>query len=175
MKKALALLLAIVLLAMAPLSLAETVKLTENASGFDLTIDMPDDATVNIETTGDVPYTFITFSDTSKPLLYISVAANEEYTEDSLAKLSKEDLDSLFTMFSADLDDPSYEMKKTPSGYDYMLINDNSATDSALLVLLYEGYFIQMSVWNNNYTELTADNLTMAESLIDTLKIVPVE
>lgn len=175
MKKVLALLLAMLLLAMAPLSLAETAKLTENASGFDLTIDMPADATVNIETTGDVPYTFITFSDTTKPLLYISVAPNEEYTEDSLAKLSKEDLDGLFTMFSADLDDPSYKMKKTAGGYDYMLINDNSASDSALMVLLYNGYFIQMSVWNDNYTELTSDNITVAESLIDTLKIVPVK
>lgn len=175
MKKALALLLALVLLAIAPLSLAETVKLTENASGFDLTLDLPADANVNVETNADVPYTFISFSDASKPQLYISVAPTEEYTEASLADLSTEDLDSLFSMFSADFDKPSYEMRKTAGGYDYMLINDDSATDSAALVLLTDGYFIQMSVWNTNYSELTDANIKVAESLIDTLKIVAVE
>lgn len=175
MKKVLALLLAMVLLTIAPLSLAETAKLTENASGFDLTVDMPTDATINIETNDDVPYTFITFSDATKPLLYISVAPTEEYTEASLSELSKEDLDSLFTMFSADLDDPGYKMKKTSGGYEYMLINDNSETDSALLVLLYNGFFIQVSVWNASYTELTSDDIAVAEALIDTLKIEAVQ
>ena len=113
MKKALALLLAMVLVAIAPLSMAETAKLTENASGFDVTIDLPDDATVSVTTNDDVPYTFVKFADAAKPQLYISVAPTEEYGQASLSELSKEDLESLFGMFSADLDDPSYEMKTT--------------------------------------------------------------
>ena len=67
MKKALALLLALALLAVAPLSLAESVKLTENASGFDLTIDLPAKASVSVETEGDIPYTFISYDDTELP------------------------------------------------------------------------------------------------------------
>ncbi|HNW85960.1 MAG TPA: hypothetical protein PLP25_10240 [Candidatus Limiplasma sp.] len=172
MKKAIAILLALMLLTIAPLSLAETVKLTENASGFDLTIDLPSDATVSVETNSDVPYTFINFTDATMPHLYISVAPTEEYTESSIADLSKDEQDTLFSVFSADLDDPSYTIAKTTAGYDYMLINDESLTDSAMIVLLFNGYFIQMSVWNDNYAVLTDDQINIALSLISTLKIV---
>ena len=175
MKKAIAILLALMLLAIAPLSLAETVKLTENASGFDLTIDLPNAAKVDVETNSDVPYTFIKFDDAAMPKMYISVAPTEEYSESSIADLSKDDLTTLFNVFSADLDNPSYLIGKTKNGYSYMLINDDSLTDSAMVVLLFNGYFIQMSVWNENYAVLTDDQINIALSLIDTLKIVEVK
>ena len=54
-----------------------------------------------------------------------------------------------------------------------MLIEDDSQTDSAILVILYDGYFIQMSVWNSNYSELDATDMTTATDLLDSLSIVP--
>lgn len=174
MKKILALLMALILVAVAPLALADTVKLTENASGFDLTLDLPDGATVMVENNGDVPYTFITFADETMPLVYISVAPTEEYEGETIGTLEKADLDTLFSVVSADFDAPSYQIKKTAGGYDYMLVEDDSETDSALMVMLYEGYFVQMSVWNVNYDTLTADDMTAAEALLDTLSVVDV-
>ena len=56
-----------------------------------------------------------------------------------------------------------------------MLIEDDSQTDTAILAILYNGYFLQMSVWNAKYTELDAKDMSAAESLIDTLQIVPVQ
>jgi hypothetical protein len=172
MKKIFALFLALALLAVAPLSLAETVKLTEDASGFDLTLDLPDGATISVENNGDVPYTFITFADETAPKLFISVAPDEEYEGDTLSSLSADELETFFTTVSADMDAPSYQMNKTAGGYDYMLVEDASQTDSAVMVLIYEGYFVQMTVWNNGYTVLSNDELTVAESLLDTLRIV---
>ena len=172
MKKILALLLALALLAFAPSSLADAIKLTENASGFDLSIDLPADATVRVETNGDVPYTFISFTDETQPMLYISVAPSEEYEGVTLASLSSDELDTLFASVSADLDMPSYQMKQTAGGYDYMLVEDDSSTDSATMVIIYEGYFIQMTVWNANYDMLTDDDLSACEALLDTLQIV---
>ena len=173
MKKALALLTALMLLAVAPLALVESVRLTENATGFDVTINLPDKAAVNVQTEGDIPYTFINFTDKTLPEIYISVAPTEEYDEQSLADLSKDDLDHLFAITSGDLDKPSYSMQKTPGGYDYMLIEDDSVTDSAILVILYDGYFIQMSVWNSNYSELDATDMTTATDIFDSLSIIP--
>ena len=46
--------------------------------------------------------------------------------------------------------------------------------DSAMLLVLYQGYFIQMTVWNNQYAVLGDDDITAAELLINTLTIVPV-
>ncbi len=172
MKKILALLTALAVLAVAPLALAETVKLTENASGFDLTMDLPEGASVHVETNGDVPYTFITLADETSPLFFVSVAPSEEYEGNTLASLSSADLDTLFAAVSADLDSPSYQMKKTAGGYDYMLVEDDSQTDSALMVLIYEGYFVQMTMWNPSYATLTAEDMVVAEGLLDTLKIV---
>ena len=78
MKKTTALLLALLLLAGAPLALADTVRITENASGFDLTLALPADAAISENSHDNVPYTFITFEDAAKPSLYISVAPNEK-------------------------------------------------------------------------------------------------
>jgi len=174
MKKILALLTALVLLGSVSMALAEPVKLTENASGFDLTLDLPEGAMLNVETNGEVPYTFITFADDTLPLIYISVAPSEEYEGETLASLSTEDLDVLFATISADMDKPSYAMMKTAGGYDYMLVEDDSETDSAAMVMIYEGYFIQMTVWNSSYETLTAEDTAAAEALLDTLAIVEV-
>lgn len=174
MKKILAGMLAISLLLAAPLALAEKVGLTENASGFDLSIDLPAGATVSVQTEGDVPYTFIKFADETMPQVYISVAPTEEYDEDTITALSKSDQDTLFAVVSADLDKPSYSLRKTSAGYDYMLIEDDSQTDTAILVLLYGGYFVQISVWNANYDVLTAEDMSAVTSLVDTLSIIPV-
>ncbi len=141
MKKWIALLTALTLLAAAPLAMAAPVPLTENASGFDLTIDLPEDAVVSMETYDEVPYTFITFADVDKPLLYISVAATELYEGVTVADLSKDELETLFATVSADMDSPSYSVETTAGGYAYLFVQDDSETDSALMILLTDGYF----------------------------------
>ena len=173
MKKAFALLLALCLLVIAPASLADTVRLTETASAFDLSIDLPDGAAVSVETYDDVPYTFVTFADETMPLLYISVAPTELYTDMSMSDLTTEEQQTLFETISADFDAPSFEMKQTSSGHAYMLINDDSATDSATLVTLYSNYFVQMSVWDTQYGVLSQEDIATAESLLSTLQVVP--
>lgn len=174
MKKAIALLLTAMLLAVTPLALADTIALTDNADGFDVTINLPSEATVSVETYDNVPYTFISFSNGDMPLIYISIAPTEEYDDTvTLATLSKEEVENLYHTVSADMDDPSYSLTKTVSGYDYMLVQDSSETDSALMVILYQGYFVQMSVWNANYNVLTDDDTNVAVSLLDTLEIKP--
>ena len=173
MNKAFALLLALCLLAMAPASLADSVRLTETASTFDLSIDLPDGAAVSVETYDDVPYTFITFADETMPLLYISVAPTEEYTDMVMTDLTAEEQQALFETISADLDAPSFEIKQTSDGHAYMLINDDSAADSATLVMLYSNYFIQMSVWNTQNDVLSEEDIATAEALLNTLQVVP--
>lgn len=171
MKKAIALLLMLTMLAATPFALAAPVKLTENASGFDVTVDLPADATVSVESYDDVPYTFITFADATKPLIYISVAASEEYEGVTVGDLSKDELEQLFTAVSADMDSPSYSVETTDGGYTYLFVQDDSESDSALMILLTDGYFIQMSVWNANYDVLTNDDTATAVALLDTLAI----
>lgn len=171
MKKWIALLTALMLIAAAPLALAAPVRLTENASGFDLTVDLPDDAVVSVETYDDVPYTFITFPDADKPLIYISVAPSEEYEGVTVGDLSKEDLEALFATVSEDMDNPSYSVETTEGGYPYLFVQDDSATDSALMIILTDGYFVQMSVWNSKYDTLTDADTKVATDLLDTLAI----
>lgn len=171
MKKAIALLLMLTMLAATPLALAVPVKLTESASGFDVNLDLPDGASVSMETYGDVPYTFITFADATKPLIYISVAASEEYEGVTMGDLSKDEVEQLFTAVSADMDSPSYSVETTDGGYTYLFVQDDSESDSALMILLKDGYFIQMSVWNANYDVLTDDDTATAVALLDTLSI----
>ena len=174
MKRILALLLAGALCLSAPGALAQTVSLTEHASTFDVTVDLPDDAAVSVETYDDVPYTFITFDDPEKPLLYISIAPTEEYDQASVKDLAQEDIERLFLTASADMDAPGYTLAQTAGGYDYMLIQDESETDSAMMIMLYGGFFLQLSVWDVTYATLSETDTQTATALLDTLAIVPV-
>lgn len=173
MKRIIALTLALTTLIFAPFALAETVRIAENASGFDLTISLPADATLGEDNHDSVPYTFITFSDQAKPRIYISVAPNELYDAASVAKLSKGDRDALAADVSGEMADPTVSLKKTAAGYDYLLVEDNADIDSAVYVLLKEGYLIQMSVWHDNYATLTPEDDALATSLLDSLQIIP--
>ncbi len=173
MKKRIALLLTLVLLAAcASPALADPVSLLENASGFDLKMDIPGNAAVRVENKDDVQYTFITFADGSMPDMYLSVAPTEEYDGVTLASLSAQELDALYAVVSADFDDPSYRMLKTNTGDDYMLVEDNSQTDSAVMVLICDGYFIHFSAWNDGYAVLTDAETTAVLDLFNTLQII---
>ena len=171
MKKAIALLLALALMAAAPLALAATVNLTENANSFDLTVDLPADAVVSVEGYDDVPYTFITYADPEKPLIYISVAATEEYEGVTVADLTADDVEHLFTVVSQDMDAPTYTVETTDGGITYLFVQDESETDSALMIILKDGYFIQLSAWNAGYDVLTQEDTDTATALLDTLAI----
>jgi hypothetical protein len=173
MKRTVALLLALMMLAFVPFAMAEPVRITENASGFDLTISLPADATVSEDNHDSVPYTFINFSDQAKPRIYISVAPNELYDAASVAKLSKSDRDALASDVSGEMANPTVTLKKTAEGYDYLLVEDNADIDSAVYVLLKEGYLIQMSVWHEDYATLTPEDNALATGLLDSLQIIP--
>jgi hypothetical protein len=172
MKKAISLLLAALMLAVAPLALADVVKLTENASGFDLTIDLPAGTVVSVEHYDDVPYTFVTLPGADAPLIYISVAPTEEYEGVNVGDLTSDEVETLFAVVSADMDSPSYTVETTDGGYPYLFVQDESETDSAMMILLEDGYFVQMSVWNANHAVLTDDDTATAAALLDTLAIM---
>lgn len=172
MKKTIALLLALAMLACTPLALAGTVRIAEDASTFDLTLSLPADAVVSENTHDNVPYTFISFEDTMKPHIYISVAPNEIYAADSVAALSKADQDALASDVSAEMVSPTYSLHKTAAGYDYLLVEENADIDSAVMVLLKDGYLIQLSIWHDDYATLTTTDNALATGILDTLKIV---
>lgn len=169
MKRLIALLFAVALLLAVTPSLAEAVNLTENASGFNVAIDLPDGAMVSVKTYDDVPYTFITFADATAPQLYISVAPTEEYEGYTIDTLTKDEQEHLFSIISMDYDSPTYSIGQTDAGYPYMLVEDESETDSAMLIILYEGYFVEASFWNPNYDMLVTDDMSLVTALLDTL------
>ncbi len=172
MKRGIALLLCLALCVVAPSALANTVTLTEHASTFDVTVDLPEDGSVTVENYNGVPYTFIAFDDPEKPMLYISIAPTEEYDGSHISTLTQEELEMLFLTVSADLDAPSYSLAQTAAGYDYMMIEDESETDSAILVMIEDGFFIQLSVWDVQYSVLTETDMQTATALLDSMVII---
>ena len=173
MRKFVSLLLAVLLLVAMATAEAETVRITEDAQAFDLIVELPEGATIQTEEYNGVPYSFLSFADETKPTIYISVAPTEEYDEASLAQLSPEDLEQLFQIVSADMDQPSYEVKTTIQGYPYMLVTNDSDHDSASLVTVHDHYFIQLSLWLKGFTVLSETDIRMAESTLNTLQVIP--
>jgi hypothetical protein len=96
------------------------------------------------------------------------------YDAATVADLPKDDQNALASDVSAEMANPRTSLQKTAAGYPYLLVEDDADIDSAVYVLLKDGYLIQISVWHDDYRTLTQADNALVSGRLDTLQIVPV-
>lgn len=174
MKKILSVVMALAMLLMTTAALAEPTKLTESASSFDVTLEIPTDATVDVSINEDSSLTSINLADATLPAPMISITPSEEYAEGSMSDLTDEELETLFQTMSADMDAPTYTLGTTSQGYKYMYIDEKGEYDSGEIVTIYQGYFIEMFFLHLDYAEISDADYQAMLAIFDTLTILPV-
>lgn len=171
MKKICALLLAAVLLCSCS-AMAETVKLTEDSAVFDITLEIPEGAEFLPFVSNGIAMAHVQREGMAH--VFVSVAFSELYDGD-LADLEESEREALIAAQTRDFGDVTVLPGMTPEGNMYVEFQPNSGTDISVVWTLYQGYFVQLSLYYENGQPLTeADRDFMMEMLYG-MHFVPAE
>lgn len=171
MKKLLALLAAVLMLLSCAAAMAETVYLTEESPFFDIALELPEGAAFTpLSTTG------VAMADVQKEGMahvFISVAFSELYTGD-LKDITDEERDALIAAQTVDLGDVEVIPGVTPEGNMYVEFRPNTGNDLCAVWTLYQGYFVQLTLYNEDGQPLTEADHDLMMSLLYGMHFIPV-
>lgn len=163
-KIVLLLLCAALTLACAP-AFAEVVPLAENTDRFDITIALPEGATLSSNWIYETS-TIATVEKDGLAGVVIAIAPSEIYDEQSLGDLRDEEINALKEQTCEDYDNPTSEVSVTPSGNKYILVRQDGELAMATVFTLYRGYFVQLTQINGDFAPLTdADTEFLMDNL----------
>lgn len=154
MKKKISVLLVLLLTFTCMSCLAEVVPLAESTDRFDMTLALPEGASLSIND----EYDTTTFANAVMPdvaEVMITIGPGEEYGEQSLAELSDEEVQLLVENTIEDFDNPTSEINTTPSGNKYILVRQEGEYAMATIFTLYRGYFVQLTQFHDDLSPLT--------------------
>ncbi|MDD3336222.1 MAG: hypothetical protein PHI98_12015 [Eubacteriales bacterium] len=165
MKKLLMVLLCMALLFSGACAGAETVKLGENASSFDIQVVLPEGASLTYnEFEND--YTNIGVIKDGVKEVIVTIAPSEEYAGLSMNDLSDDEISLLAEQTASDFSQYTVKIDATPSGNQYVLITAGEENNFATLFTVYRGYFVQLAQFDTDFSALSeADTAFMLEVL----------
>lgn len=151
---------------------AAMLQINEENIEYALFVTVPDNAVVT-ETVENDYYKKLHFEFADIPGLNIDLvtAPSELFDNLSMSDLDDADKQILVDSLAGEYDDPVVEDFTTAGGYEYIVINQNidfdtnSASDAMLLV---HGYFIQVSVYMDDFSAL-GDNWMVGKGILDSL------
>ena len=170
MKKYLAIILAACLLFMASTAVAESVNLVETSDAFDLSVILPEGATIEQEIiNGETSLIRVLFADDSHPQYTFVVSYSELHGGKLMSDLTDEEIEALFATVAEEMEKPSYEVRTLDDGIKVMIVNEESASDYAYIITIYEGYFIQGYIAHDDYLTLTDEEVNEAINVMDSM------
>lgn len=166
MKKAMSVLLAVMLLLFTFGASAESFRFTEDSSDFDISMLLPEGAVVDSQRgVGDL--SLVTVTKEGLASVRISIAPTDEYDKESMNDLSEEDIEHLKQLSATEFDDPIITVEVTLLGNKYIHVCANDAeSDSDAIFTLYKGYFIEMTQWHEDYSEITDADYAFMQQLL---------
>lgn len=147
MKKFFALLLTLSLLCCA--ALAESTGLTS------VVLPLPEGAEI-VQNYADESYYGAQIRKDGVADVMLIVAPSEIYADKSLSELSDDELAELTELIMEDMAaESTYTLETTPSGNQYLMIRERGEGNSNVILTVYRGYFIQLTQFNEDFSELT--------------------
>ena len=96
----------------------------------------------------------------------ISIAPSELYVGRSMADLSEEELDELRSIAGEQYENPTFATETSPEGNLYLFVSSNDESDIDSLFTIYEGYFVELIQYHDDYSEQTDADDDFARSLL---------
>ena len=95
-----------------------------------------------------------------------SIAPSELYVGRSMADLSEEELDELRSIAGEQYENPTFATETSPEGNLYLFVSSNDESDIDSLFTIYEGYFVELIQYHDDYSEQTDADDDFARSLL---------
>ena len=173
MKKLLAILLVLAMTLACTAALAERVRFVEESPDFDIEMELPEGA-VAVDTKVDEMLSLQSFQMGELAPVSIVIAPSDIYETLSMNDLSDEDVEALKAIAGEQYDDPKATVDVTPSGNKYIHICANAEYDMDSIFTLYKGYFIQLTQWHEDYSEITDADYAFMQQLLYNIEFLPV-
>lgn len=154
MKKKISVLLILLLTFTCMSCLAEVVPLAESTDRFDMTLALPEGASLSLNNELETTTCAIAVMPDVADVM-IMIGPGEEYGEQNLAELSDEDIQLLVESTQEDFDNPTSEINTTPSGNKYISVRQDGEYAMATIFTLYRGYFVQLTQFYDDLSPLT--------------------
>ena len=168
-KKLCALLMAALLLFSCS-ALAQTEKLVEDSPFFDITLEIPEGAEFLPFVTNGIAMAHV--QQEGMAHVFISVAFSELY-EGNLADVEESEREALIAAQTKDFGDMTVLPGVTPEGNMYVEFRANSGTDLGVVWTLYQGYFVQLTLYYENGQPLTDTDRDFMMELLYGMHFVP--
>jgi hypothetical protein len=174
MKKTAALLLILLTVCAVSAAAAQNVEIYREDSLFYIQVTLPDGAQVLSSTTDEtLSMTELSYVADGKPSVVVTVAPDETYVGLSLSDLAKEEVDLIVSEITMEMAAPTVEIREAPGGYEYIVLNESTETnDASDTVMLVNGYFIMVHVFYADYHELTAQDMEIGPSIVESFQFV---
>ena len=117
----------------------------------------------------------VTFRRDGLASVTLSIAPSELYAGRSLNDFSDSEIRELCDISGAQYADPLFETEITLQGNRYIHMCNNEAADIDSLFTVYNGYFIEMTICRDDFTELTEQDSEFCRMLLYGLQFVPSE
>lgn len=170
MKKLLCLTLAALMIAGVACAEIATVETTIPLTQPDspVTITLTCDSALEVEFADDVPSGMVraTVHSAEHADVVISIAPSELYVDRSMADLTEEELDELRAIAGEQYENPSFATETSPEGNLYLFVSSNDESDIDSLFTIYEGYFVELIQYHEDYSEQTDADDDFARSLL---------
>jgi hypothetical protein len=174
MKKTAALLLILLTVCAVSAAVAQNVEIYREDSLFYIQVALPDGARVLSTTTDEtLSMTELSYAAQDKPSVVITAAPDETYVGLSLSDLTKEEVDLIVNEITMEMASPAVELRTAPGGYEYIVLNESTETNDVCdTVTLVNGYFIMVHVFYADYHALTAQDMEIGPSIVESFQFV---
>jgi len=173
MKKVLAILIAVVMLTLCTVSaLAESVRFVEDSSDFDIEMELPEGATVGERTSSEL-VSVCQIQSEGLADVYITIAPSELYGDESMNDLTDEDVADLEALAIEQYDEAQTIIDITPSGNKYIHVTSDAGVNS--IFTLYLGYFVELTQWHEDYSEITDADYAFMQQLLYNIEFMPLQ
>ncbi|MFH1513817.1 MAG: hypothetical protein ABIG45_10740 [Bacillota bacterium] len=172
MKKALAILVAVMMTLVCSGALAETVKFLENSSAFDIEMALPEGAVVGDQASTElVSYSEIMSEGLAS--VAVTIAASDIYGDLSMNDLSDEEVEQLKALAAEQFESAEMTVEITPSGNEYIFVSADEEGIDAIFTL-YLGYFVELTQWHYDFSEITDADSAFMLQLLYNIEFLPV-
>lgn len=175
MKKFSALIL-VLLLCLSSVSFAAgaSIRLYENSDIFDVRLVLPDGASELPERSNrELGITAIQKEGLAS--VSVSIAASEIYAGRNMKDFSESEMEEMRNIVGAPYDDPIFSTEVTPSGNVYLHLCSNEADEIDSIFTVYEGYFVELIQYNDDFSALSEQDLYFCLELLYNISFVPVQ
>jgi len=172
MRKILAILVAAILLLGSASALAEVVKFAEDSSDFDIQMELPEGSSVGEKVNSEL-VSVCQINSEGRASVYITIAPSDIYGDLSMNDLSEADVENLKSLASEQYDNPEMSIEITPSGNKYIHVSSDAGVAS--IFTLYRGYFVELTQWHDDYSELKDTDYAFMLQLLYNIDFLPLK